>query len=236
MPWLGCRKVELVTDMARSTSSCKPELFRDLTEDEFEALLGTATRVTARKGRILYMPEETGEALFFVQEGAVQIYRISPEGKKFVINNLHSGAIFGEMALIGQRMHNSFAQALEDSILCVVRRDELERLLVRKPRVALRILDILGRRLAETENRLEDMAFRSVPARLASLLLRLSEGNDGLVDGLSHQDLAEMIGTYRETVTQALNQFKASRVVEVQRKRIHILKPDQLRQIARDGA
>ena len=156
--------------------------------------------------------------------------------KKFIIDNLGAGAIFGEMALIGQHMHSSFAQALEDSVLCLMRRDDLQHLLMDKPRVALRILELLGKRLSEAEKKLEDMAFRSVATRLASLLLRLNRDGQDTIDGLSHQELAEMIGTYRETVTQTLNQFKASKLVDIQRKSIRILRPEELAAIASNGS
>jgi len=222
--------------MPNATQACKLDIFLDLEPDELDELVGLSTRITARQGRILYMPEETGEVLLFVQEGSVQIYRISPEGKKFIIDNLGAGAVFGEMALIGHHMHSSFAQALEDSVLCLIRRDDLERLLLDKPKVALRILEVLGKRLSEAERKLEDMAFRSVAARLASLLLRLSRDDEGTIDGLSHQELAEMIGTYRETVTQTLSQFKASKLVDIQRKSIRILRPEELVAIARNGS
>jgi len=222
--------------MPNATQACKLDIFLDLEPDELDELVGLSTRITARQGRILYMPEETGEVLLFVQEGSVQIYRISPEGKKFIIDNLGAGAVFGEMALIGHHMHSSFAQALEDSVLCLIRRDDLERLLLDKPKVALRILEVLGKRLSEAERKLEDMAFRSVAARLASLLLRLSRDDEGTIDGLSHQELAEMIGTYRETVTQTLSQFKASKLVDIQRKSIRILRPEKLVAIARNGS
>ena len=222
--------------MTDATRACKLDIFLDLEPDELDELVGLSTRITARQGRILYMPDETGEVLLFVQEGSVQIYRISPEGKKFIIDNLGAGAVFGEMALIGHHMHSSFAQALEDSVLCLIRRDDLERLLLDKPKVALRILEVLGKRLSEAEKKLEDMAFRSVAARLASLLLRLSRDDEGTIDGLSHQELAEMIGTYRETVTQTLSQFKASKLVDIQRKSIRILRPEELVAIARNGS
>jgi len=222
--------------MTDATRACKLDIFLDLEPDELDELVGLSTRITARQGRILYMPEETGEVLLFVQEGSVQIYRISPEGKKFIIDNLGAGAVFGEMALIGHHMHSSFAQALEDSVLCLIRRDDLERLLLDKPKVALRILEVLGKRLSEAERKLEDMAFRSVAARLASLLLRLSRDDEGTIDGLSHQELAEMIGTYRETVTQTLSQFKASKLVDIQRKSIRILRPEELAAIVRNGS
>ena len=110
------------------------------------------------------------------------------------------------MALLGQQMHNAFAEALDDCAILVMSRTDLERLILNKPILGLRMLEITGRRLSDAEARLEDMAFKGIPARLASLLLRLAaERHSRRNHGLTHQDLAETIGTYRETATQVLN-------------------------------
>jgi CRP/FNR family cyclic AMP-dependent transcriptional regulator len=115
------------------------DIFQDLSEDEIAEIDRTTTLTTARRGRIFYMPEDTSEVLFLLRQGRVQLYRISAEGKKLVIGTIGPGAVFGEMTLIGQGMHNSFAEALEDCVLCVMSREQVERLLAAKPRVALRI-------------------------------------------------------------------------------------------------
>lgn len=197
------------------------ELFQDLSEKEREELDRITTMSTVRKGKVFYRPEETGEVLFILKEGQVQLYRISPEGKKLVIATLGKGSLFGEMALLGQRMHNTFAEATTDCTICVMSRTDLERLILQRPQVGLRILEITGRRLRDAEARLEDMAFKGIPARLASLLLRLAGEEDEIV-GMTHQDLAEMVGTYRETATQVLNDLKSKGLVEIGRKRLVI--------------
>ena len=209
------------------------DIFQDLTEEEIEEIDRATTISTCRKGRIFYMPEDTSEVLFLLKEGQVQLYRISPDGKKLVIGTVGPGAIFGEMALIGQGMHNTFAEATEDCVLLVMSRQDVERLLVTKPKVALRIFEELGSRLKDTEARLEEIAFRGIPARLASFLLQTADeqGTD-TVTGLTHQDLGEQIGTYRETTTQTLNTFKANGLIDIGRKRITILDRPGLERIA----
>ena len=209
------------------------DIFQDLSEDEIAEIDRTTTLTTARRGRIFYMPEDSSEVLFLLKQGRVQLYRISAEGKKLVIGTIGPGAVFGEMALIGQGMHNSFAEALEDCVLCVMSREQVERLLAAKPRVALRIFEALGRRLKDAEARLEEIGFRGIPARLASLLLQVADeqGGDTIV-GFTHQDLSERIGTYRETTTQTLNGFRSQGLVEIGRKRIVILDRDGLRRLA----
>lgn len=209
------------------------DIFQDLTEAEIEEIDRATTMTSCRRGKIFYMPEDTSEVLFLLKEGQVQLYRISPDGKKLVIATIGPGAVFGEMALIGQGMHNTFAEATEDCVLCVMSREDVERLLVTKPKVALRIFEALGDRLKETEARLEELAFKGIPARLASLLLQLAEerGSD-TITGMTHQDLGEQIGTYRETTTQTLNAFKADGLIEIGRKRIKILDREGLQRIA----
>ena len=199
-------------------------VFQDLTPREMEELNRITTMSTVRTGRVFYRPEEPGEVLFILKEGRVQLYRISPEGKKLVITTLGPHTLFGEMALLGTKMHNTFAEAIDDCLICVMSRNDLERLILSKPQVALRILEITGKRLQEAEESLENMAFKGIPARLANLLLRLSdEQQSDEVTGLTHQDLAESIGTYRETATQVLNDLKAQGLIEIGRKRIKLL-------------
>ncbi len=209
------------------------DIFQDLSPAEVEDLERALTLTTCERGRILTMPEDTGEVLYLLKEGRVQLYRISPDGKKLVIATLAPGTLFGEMALIGQGMHNTFAEATEPCVLGVMNRDEVERLLLTRPKVALRISEVLGRRLREAEGRLEEIAFKSIPARLASRLLQLAaEQGDDTIQGITHQDLGEQVGTYRETTTQTLNQFKQDGLIELGRKRITILDRAGLARVA----
>lgn len=209
------------------------DVFQDLTPREMEELNRITTMSTVMRGKVFYRPEETSEVLFILKEGRVQLYRISPEGKKLVITTLGPHTLFGEMALLGTKMHNTFAEAVDDCLICVMSRTDLERLILNKPQVALRILDITGKRLREAEERLENMAFKGIPARLASMLLRLSseQGGNEIV-GLTHQDLAESVGTYRETATQVLNDLKSQGLIEIGRKRISIVDGEQLTEVA----
>ena len=209
------------------------DLFRDLSGRDMVELDRITTITSVPRGRVFYQPEDVSEVLFMVKAGRVQLYRISPEGKKLVIATLGPGTLFGEMALLGQQMHNAFAEALDDCLILVMSRADLERLILNKPEVGLRILETTGKRLRDAEKRLEDMAFKGIPARLASLLLRLSEERgSNEITGLTHQDLAETIGTYRETATQVLNDMKGQGLIEIGRKRILILDVERLRELA----
>ncbi|MCA9934622.1 MAG: Crp/Fnr family transcriptional regulator [Anaerolineales bacterium] len=210
------------------------QIFRDLNPNELAAMDRQLTMSTCTRGKIFYMPEESGEVLFLLKKGRVQLYRISSGGKKLVVATLGPGAMFGEMSLVGQGMHNTFAEAVDECVLCVMSRSDVERLLQEKPDVAFRFLEVMGSRLTQLEERLEAIAFKSIPARLSAMLLDLAEqqGNGRQVTGYTHQDLGEMLGTYRETITQTLNEFKADGLIEIGRKRVYLRDVPALQSLA----
>jgi CRP-like cAMP-binding protein len=113
-------------------------------------------------------------------------------------------------------------------------RADVERLMREKPQVAFRFVEALGDRVTRLESRLEEIAFKSIPARLASLLLRLADdqGDGNEIRGYTHQDLGEMLGTYRETITQTLNDFKAEGLVDISRKRVTLVDRESLEYLA----
>ncbi len=135
------------------------------------------------------------------------------------------------MPLIGERMHHTFAEAAQESLICIMRREDVERLIVKKPQVAMRMLEVLGDRLHATETQLEALAFRSVRARLAAALLRIAQ--DGEVRA-THQELSEMVGAYRETVTKTLDEFQREGLVSLSRMRIALRDLSRLEALSGD--
>jgi CRP-like cAMP-binding protein len=206
------------------------ELFRDLTPVDMEEIGRTTLMQTCKAGHVFYTPGETGEILFILEQGAVQIYRLSAEGRKLVITQLAPGAFFGEMSCLGQGMYDSYAEATADSLICTMSREDVERLILSKPSVTRRILEALGKRMVEAEQRLEELAFKGLIPRLASLLLK--EAIEGQVTGLSHQDLADRLGVHRESATIALNELKMAGIIEVGRRRITIVHRYRLQRAA----
>lgn len=206
------------------------ELLRDLTPEQMKEIERATTMYSCSAGGVCYTPGQTGEVLFILKRGAVQIYRMSPEGRKLVIAELKPYAFFGEMSILGQGMYDSFAEASEDSLVCTMSRADVERLILSRPEVVLRILQAVGKRLVEVEEMLEDVAFKGLLPRVATLLLKEAEGNETL--GLSHQDIADRLGVYRESTTVALNEMKLAGIIEIGRKRVVIIDRKRLERAA----
>ena len=208
------------------------EVFQDLTERQIYEVERSTRMSTVGAARIIFQPDDKPEALYLLKTGSVQIYRISPDGKRFIISNIEPGMFFGEMALLGQSVYDSFAETVEDSTLCVMSRRDLEYLMGRYPIVGVRIMQTLADRLSEAETQLEDLALKSLTSRLATLILRLTSEANARVTGLTHNDLAERVGTSRETATQALNELKNSGLIAIGRKRIDVLNRQALEDVA----
>jgi CRP/FNR family transcriptional regulator, cyclic AMP receptor protein len=135
-------------------------------------------------------------------------------------------------------MHDSFAEALDDVVVCVMTKADVRRLLLGDPRIAARISETLGKRLGELEQRLSDAVFKTVPERIAGALVTLAEARSGrsLARGnqikLTHEQLAALAATSRETTTKILGEFADQGLITLGRGRITILARDKLRQIA----
>jgi CRP/FNR family transcriptional regulator, cyclic AMP receptor protein len=222
--------VSATPDAAKQAHLLESEIFRDLSDGEIHEVAAMSAMSTCPRGRVFFRAGESGEVLFILKAGSVALYRITEDGRKLVTGTVSAGSIFGEMALLGQGMADTYAEALDDCTLCVMSRDDVVRLIARFPSIAVRLLDHLAARVREAEERLADIAYRPVHARVASALLRISAG--GTEAKLSHQDLAEIVGTHRETVTRTLNQLRAEGFVDLDRMRIRILNRPALEAVA----
>jgi CRP/FNR family transcriptional regulator, cyclic AMP receptor protein len=194
------------------------------------------------QGRILYTPQEKSEALFMLKEGRVRIYRVGPDGREFTIAVVGAGTVFGEMSLTAQRLENAYAEAMEPLVVCKMRRDDLERLVMDKPQVGLKVMSVLSERLSLAEDLMEDIALKEVPARLASFIFRLIE-SEGVVTSegykvptrYTHRQVATMIGSKRETVTKAFTLLQQAGAVELKWRRIHVKDIETLQRVASEG-
>lgn len=234
---LGCTRSDSVGPLGLSPSKReylrKLEIFRDLSHKEMETLDKMTRMTTVAKGCVIYRQGDRAPELFLLKTGRVRLSRIAPSGKKLDLAILDPGTFFGEMPLLAERMRNTYAEAIDDCLLCMMSQHDIERLVLTQPRVGLRIIGVLSRRLAESEARLEDMAYRSVSSRLASVLLRLDV--DDLVEGITHEELGDMVGAYRETVTKALNELQAAGYLKLSRRKVHILDRPGLSSLLEDA-
>lgn len=209
------------------------ELFRDLTQEQMDRFHDSIHMRACKAGHVFYRPGETGEVMFIMKRGSAQLYRMAPDGRKFVFAHIPPYSVFGEMAWIGQGMYECFAEAAEDSLICTLSRSDVTRLILEHPQFAVRLLEVVGQRMVQAERQLEDLAFKGLIPRLAEFLRREARG--GVVAGLTHQEIGERLGVYRETVTYALNELKSAGIIAIGRRQIHVLDDARLVRAGRAG-
>lgn len=212
------------------------DIFRDLSPEEMHGVETATAMVTCEAGRVFYRADDPAEVLFILKKGEVVISRVTENGKRLITTTLTEGTVFGEMPFLGQHLQQAHAEARTACLICIMSRRDVQQLLTRHPCVAMRIVEVLSGRLNAAESRLEEMAFKGVRERLAGLLVRLATEQDWrgrpIVAGLTHQHFAELLGTYRETVSTALHEFRTEGWLQTGRKRITLLDPDALRHAA----
>lgn len=205
------------------------DIFRDLPAEQITMIEHATVMRTIPRGQIVYSQEDRAEALFLLKWGQIAIYRLTPGGKRLEVATIGPKTFFGEMPLLGESLRHAYAEATEESLLCVMSRADVERLIREQPQVALRMIEVLGRRLADRETRMEELAYRSAPARIAALLLRLADERSGADVAITHQEIGDTIGALRETVTAILDGFQADALVELRRGHVLVRDPERLR-------
>src|SRR4051812_22590521 len=185
------------------------EILEPLSEEDLRGLLRRSLETHLEPGEIFFSPEDTSERLFILKKGRVRIFRTSEEGRELTLAEIDAGTIFGEMALTAQRLRSSYAQAMEPSILISMSRADLEHIIEENPQVGNRLVHLLSERLASYESRMEDLSLKEVPARLANLILLLSEGEGVKIrqdikipHPYPHKPLATISGANREALTK----------------------------------
>jgi CRP-like cAMP-binding protein len=211
------------------------DLFHGLSDEQMADVEKVTVMTTCKRGNLIYGQDDRTETLFLLKKGSVALYRLSPEGKKLTTALIAPGTLFGDMEFTGSTLAGSFAEASEDSILCVMTRHDLEQLISRYPVIGIRLLNVLSRRVRNLEARLEEGLLRDIPARVAAAILRLREEQRSDEVRVTHQELADSLGTYRETVTSTLGDLQNRRFVTLERSRILVNDASALEKIVARG-
>jgi CRP/FNR family transcriptional regulator, cyclic AMP receptor protein len=215
------------------------DIFEPLSTAEIEDLTGQLPDRHLEQGEMLYTPEERSERLFMLQKGKIRVFRTTPDGRELTLAIVESGTLFGEMALTAQWLEGAYTQAMEPSEVSTMLREDLERLVLEKPEVGLKIMHLLSERLRHYETRLEDITLKDVHSRLASIIVMLVE-SEGVRTGTgyripahyTHQRLGTMIGANREAVTRAFGLLQDEGIVELRRRLIYVMDLQALRRMA----
>lgn len=214
------------------------KLFAGLSFKEMRHLQRITRMETFKKGELVYLPGDSSDAVYLLKKGRVKISRVNDDGREALLTILEPGEIFGEVEAFSGGRRETLVQALEKVMVCEIQREDFDQYLHRYPHVGGRIIKLMGIRLRAIESRVGELVFKSAPARLATMLLNLSETMGEpeergvrLQARLTHQNLANLIGTSRETVSSLLSQFSQRGLVMQDHRHIVITDKDRLAQV-----
>jgi CRP/FNR family transcriptional regulator, anaerobic regulatory protein len=194
----------------KNKKSCidKVPIFNSLAFEEMLEVSMTTTQREYEKGEIIYLEGENAEKLFIISTGKVKVVKLSEGGKEQVIRVLGPGDFLGELSLFTHTPLNSNAEAIETTTVCIVDGKEINRLIEKRPSIALKILKEMSIRLEKAENQIQALTIRDVEQRLADTLVRMVDDNNFVNLTISKKDLASHIGMSQETLSRKLTIFQ----------------------------
>ena len=209
----------------------KSLIFSGLNDEEITELARLCAEKRLTAGEFAFMEDDPPDWFFLVATGKIKAVKTSSAGKDFIIAFLGPGEIFGEVAVFENCPYPASAQAVEDSTVLGIRRDDLLKFLSRRPEVALRIVSVLSGRLRMASNRLRDLAGERVEQRIARVLLMLSSRLGSQLP-FTRQDIADMAGTTTESAIRFLSSLNTRKITRSVRGKIVILDELKLRLLA----
>lgn len=212
-----------------------PELFRqvplfaDLTDGDIESLMSMITRRKYPKDSVIFFEKDVGDALFMIVSGRVRITILADDGREIVLSVLGEGDFFGEMSLLDNEPRSATAIAMEETEVAIIHQKEFFSVVERQPPILIKILSTLSARLRRANHQIGNLALLDVYGRVARVLLELGQDQGTrLKDGRisfrrpTHQEIANMIGATRETVSRMISDLHRQGYIEISGKNVII--------------
>ncbi len=195
-------------------------VFEELAPADLAAISQVTLERRYKKNMIIFMEGEPGEGFHYVKSGKVKIVKMSQDGREHIINILGPGEVFAEVLLFNPGPYPATAVALEDSVIGIIKNNDLENVVAGNARIALHIIRVMSKKLLHAQMKIKTLALSDTFSRTAHVLIRLSQQYGRAVAGgveidldMTRQDLANLIGTTRETVSRVLNAMRKDKVL-----------------------
>jgi CRP/FNR family transcriptional regulator len=214
--------------VARAEILRRSLIFSGLHDDELAELGGLAIERNFKPGEFVFWDGDAPDWFYMVAEGMVKVFKHSSSGKEFLIAFFGHGEMFGEVAVFENKPYPASAQAVAETKILGIRRDDFLGFLAHRPEVTMRIINVLGGRLRDAQGRLRDIAGERVEQRLASTLLMLS-AKLGPTLPFTRQEIADMAGTTTETAIRVMRRLKDGDIIRSVRGKTIIVDETKLR-------
>lgn len=197
-------------------------IFSILQEDQIDEVVSKIVTRNYKKGQIIFFEGDTADKLYIVSQGKVKVFKYTKEGKEQILYILSSGDFIGDLSLLKKGKFDFNAEALEDTSICTLAKEDFDYIVTTNPKITLKILEDVHDRLISLENLVQSLSTKDVEARIAALLLSFiknfgSETEDGiLVDlPLNREEMGNYIGITRETISRKLTSMQDEGIIEL---------------------
>ena len=218
----------------------KIPIFADMEEDDLAKLSSSLVRRRYSKGQVVFHKGDEGGSLHIIQSGRMKVVIPSPQGEEVILAILTEGEILGELSLIDGKPRSATVEALEECEVLSLRREDFLRFLALRFEAALRVMEVLSRRLRDTDALLAETHFLDVTSRLAKKIMDLGrifgvkgEGGVRIAVRVTQKDLASMVGATRESVNKQIRWLREQGVILFEDGYLTILDPVRLARRAR---
>jgi len=205
-------------------------VFSEFSDDELRAVVELVSERSFKKGVTIFHEGQPGTAFYIIKSGRIKVYKLAEDGRELILGVFGDGALFGDVPVFDGGPYPAGAATLVDTRVYFINREDFERLVTGHPEMALKVIRVLGRRLRQAHGFVMDIAMKSAPQRLSSLLLKLADeygvetGEGVLLDvPLTRQEIAELMGVSRETAIRELSKFSQGGTIKLDGKRIILL-------------
>ncbi len=210
-----------------------PRLAQALPEPAREAVAALFARRRARRGRVLFYPDDEAREVYYLEDGWVRLFTLTEKDEELTLAVVGPGELFGEAALLPDTRYGVFAEVMNPGHLFAASGEALKKLGAQYPEVYALLVRLLTERLWRVQARMKELRYKEVRPRLVRMLLALMrEGERGLEVALSHQDLAHLIGSTRETVTKILGELAIQEILELGYRKVVVRDPEALAEFA----
>jgi len=217
-------------------------VFEDLRAEELAIINRVTREYRYKKNETVFREGEAGEGFHYVKTGKVKVVKLATDGREHIINILGPGEVFAEVLLFNKGDYPATAIAIEESCVGIIKNEELEAVIAEHPQIALHIIKVLNQKLLYIQVKVKQLAFSDSTAKIAqtvdTLVRRYGRPNQGRVEievDVTRQDIANMAGTTRETVSRVFSVMKKDGVLGEDERRLVVLDPLRLRQYYEDA-
>ena len=210
----------------------KVPIFSFLSDEELKKIVDLTGHKSYKRGDLLCSEGAKSDTLFIINEGGVKISKLTKEGKEQIVHIFTSGDFFGELSLFSSNeTYNFDVYAISDLKICTLTKENMNEILMSNPEISLKLLQVITKRLTQTENLAQNLATNDAEIRIAYMLLEFAEKYGVSTDQglqiklpINREEMANYVGVTRETISRKLSIFEEIGIIHLEGNKLLIIK------------